>query len=230
MLKKYFNSYYQPPEYNAEADFEWIRTKSGMPWLRLAVTVPYQMMLDEIERVASMMVPHRQEYSEHHGWKSFCIHGKSFDATKEDQHYTDYRPYVWTDLALQYLPKTVEYFATQWPGSGYKRVRIMLLEPGGYISVHSDTEQAGLSPINIAITQPDDCFFVMEKHGIVPFQPGSAFWLDVSNRHTVINQSDQPRWHMIVHQSFDNVEFQNTVVNSYGLLYNKHNEMLYNTN
>jgi len=85
-------------------------------------------------------------------------------------------------------------------------------------------------PVNIAITQPVDCNFVMEKHGSVPFTTGSVFWLDVSNMHTVFNNSDQLRWHIIVHQSFDNVEFQQMVVNSYKNLYNKHNETMHHTN
>jgi hypothetical protein len=59
----------------------------------------------------------------------------------------------------------------------------------------------------------------MAKHGTVPFAPGQALWLDISNQHTVINNSDQSRWHIIVHQSFDN-NFQNMVVNSYKKMYN----------
>ena len=230
MLKKYFNSDYQPPEYNPSADFEWIQGQSTMPWLKLDIEVPHQMILDEIQQVESMLVAHREEYGEHLGWKSFCIHGKSFDATREPAHYNDDRPHVWTPEAVEYMPQTVNYFADQWPGGQYQRIRIMLLEPGGYVSIHSDYAQPQLRPINIAITQPNDCYFVMEKHGRVPFSPGSAFWLDVSNRHTVFNYSDQPRWHIIVHQSLDGIEFQNTVVNSYNMLYNKHNEVLHNTN
>ena len=77
---------------------------------------------------------------------------------------------------------------------------------------------------------PNGCDFVMELHGAVPFKPGNAFWLDISNKHTVFNNSDQPRWHLIIHQNFDNHEFQKLVVNSYQILYNKHNETVHNTN
>ena len=66
----------------------------------------------------------------------------------------------------------------------------------------------------------------MANHGTVPFLPRQAFWLDLSNYHTVINNSDRPRWHVIVHQSFDN-NFQNMVVNSYKQLYNNSNEDRY---
>lgn len=230
MYKKYINAEYQLPTYNPDADFAWIRQRSGLPWLQLCVNVPYKTIAKELEAVQSLLIPHRDDYSEHSGWKSFCIHGKSFDATREEKYYNDSRPYIWTPEAKTLMPSTVEYFATQWPHTSFTRLRVMLLEPGGHISVHSDYSESELSPINIAITQPDNCNFVMEHHGAVPFTAGSAFWLDVSNKHTIFNFSDQPRWHLIVHQSFDNVEFEELVVNSYQILYNQHDETMYNTN
>lgn len=220
MLKKYIDANPTLPGYNATADFAWIQKQSGLPWLLLQIPVPAQTILNEIINIKDFMIDHRDDYSEHQGWKSFCIHGKSHDATREDSYYSDHRPYVWTDLAQRLMPQTVDYFQNHWPGSGYKRVRVMLLEPGGYIALHKDTEIPGLHPINIAITQPTGCDFVMERHGLVPFQPGSAFWLDISNRHTVCNHSQQRRWHIIVHQSFDNEVFQGLVASSYKNLYN----------
>jgi len=229
MLKKYINCRLQLPEYNLNANFDWIKTQSGLPWLPLNVHVPSTEILQEFESALHLLVPHRDGYGEHSGWHSFCIHGKSFDATREDSYYNDSRPHIWTPQAKQYLPKTVEYFS-KWPGTKFTRLRCMLLEPGGYVSVHCDSDKSQLGPINIAITQPNGCDFVMERYGVVPFAVGSAFWLDVSNMHTVFNNSSQPRWHIIVHQSFDDIKFQQLVVNSYKMLYNKHNETMHNTN
>jgi hypothetical protein len=219
MFKKYANCNLQLPEYNPSADFEWIMNASGLPWLQLDIAVPYQDILHEIKNIELLLVDHRDNYGEHRGWKSFCIHGKSYDATREESYYNDNRPYVWTSEAQQCMPLTVDYFATKWPGGQFKRIRVMLLEPGGYISIHQDYAISKLTAINIAITQPTECQFVMAKHGTVPFFPGQALWLDISNQHAVINNSDQPRWHIIVHQSFDN-SFQDMVVNSYKKLYN----------
>jgi len=165
------------------------------------------------------MVPHRDEYAEHQGWFSFCIHGKSYNATREESHYQDNCPYIWTPEASKYMPTTVKYFQ-QWPALLFCRIRIMLLEPGGYITIHRDYDHNCLSAINIAITQPNDCAFVMENYGVVPFERGSAIWMDLSNNHVVFNNSNQRRWHIIVHQTFDS-NFQNLVVNSYKKLYNK---------
>lgn len=220
VLRKFANYLTKLPPYNPFADFRWVRQESNLPWLKLDIAVPRQDMLDEISGFPHELVDHRDEYSEHHGWKSGCLHGKSFTATREDDFYSDSRPHDWTMEALQYFPKTVEYFKKIWPASTYHRLRLMLLEPGGYISVHSDVVSPGMGAINIAITQPNECRFVMADRGTVPFEPGSAFFLDVSNMHTVFNDSDQKRWHIIVHQDFEDIRFQNLVVNSYHGLYN----------
>ena len=219
MFKKYIDSQYQLPPYNANGDFNWIMQNSGLPWLRLDIGIPYQTMLSEIQNIEALLVDHRDDYGEHCGWKSFCIHGKSYDATREESHYNDDRPYVWTAEAQEGMPLTVDYFANIWPGQQFKRVRVMLLEPGGYISIHQDSNISKLTAINIAITQPAECKFVMANHGVVPFKQGQAFWLDLSNQHMVINNSDQARWHIIVHQSFDE-NFKIMALNSYKNMYN----------
>ena len=220
MFKKYVTSQYQLPEYNPNGNFDWIMNHSGLPWLQLDITIPHLTISNEIKNIQSLLVDHRDDYGEHHGWKSFCIHGKSYDATREESHYNDDRPYVWTAEAQQRMPFTVDYFSNTWPGNQFKRVRVMLLEPGGYISIHQDSEISKLTAINVAITQPAECKFVMANHGVVPFESGQAFRLDLSNQHTVINNSNYPRWHIIVHQSFDDT-FQNMVVNSYKKLYTR---------
>jgi hypothetical protein len=78
----------------------------------------------------------------------------------------------------------------------------MLLEPGGYILPHQDRpdEEKRLSVCNISLNNPEGCRFVFKNHGIVPFKDeGSAFLMDISNPHSVWNQSDTPRIHMIIH-------------------------------
>ena len=229
MYLKYINAVCVLPPHNPTATANWIQNQSGLPWLTLDIGVPNQTISQEINNIKSLFTEHREDYNQHQGWSSFCIHGKSYDATREDSYYNDNRPYNWTTQAQQLMPKTVEYFQ-HWPGSDFKRIRVMQLAPGGYITIHNDYEEPGLKPINIAITQPDNCDFVMAKHGRVPFGDGKAMLLDVSNHHVVFNNSNQTRWHIIIHQSFDNIDFENLVVKSYNMLYNKHNEAMHNTN
>jgi len=210
------------PEYKENVSADWIRKHSGLPWLPLDIKIPTDIIFEEIQNIKHLLTAHRDDYAEHSGWSSFCIHGKAYNATREDRYYNDSRPHIWTPEAKELMPQTVEFFK-QWPSAEFSRLRVMRLEPGGWISVHSDTSISSLQPINIAITQPKGCAFVMERHGCVPFKPGKALLLDISNLHTIFNNSDQDRWHLIVHQQF-NLVFDNLVANSYKKFYNKHNE------
>jgi hypothetical protein len=201
-------------------DYDWICNSSGLPWLELAIPVPVNTIHQEIKNIEHLLVDHRDEQGEHSGWKSFCIHGKSFDSTREDSHYDNDTEHHFTNQALTLMPNTVTFFKNNFPAAEYRRVRVMLLEPGGYITVHKDDKSNRLSPVNIAITQPSDCHFVMDKHGEIPFCPGKSFMLDVGNLHTVVNNSNKPRYHLIVH-SKPNQKFKQMVVTQYNILYNK---------
>lgn len=230
VYNKFLNCALVLPPFSNTATFEWIKDSSGLPWLPLEVIIPYQQILEEIKKVESLLVPHRYDHSESQGWSSFCIHGKDADATREDEYYNDDRPYQWTSQAMSHMPITVNYFKHSWPGTGYQRIRVMKLSPGGHIALHQDGTTPGLHPINIAITQPSRCGFVMEHHGCIPFAPGRAFWLDISNKHTLFNDSQEDRWHIIVHQTFEDPKFQEIVVNSYKRLYNNSDENCKNYN
>jgi hypothetical protein len=189
------------PTYNPTADAEWIVSQSQLPWLKLDIELPVKEIHKEILHIIPYLVEHRDTYGDHQGWKSFCIHGKSEDATREDSFYNDSRPYIWTGIAEKLMPVTVNYFRNVWPADSFARLRVMALAPGGIISVHRDIEPPGcLNPVNIAITQPSGCNFYFEKYGIVPYQVGESYMLNISNRHTIINNSNETRYHLIVHQ------------------------------
>lgn len=212
-LKRFRNVEATLPEYCNDITFDQLRF-SGLPYLPLDIAVPVEKILQEILTVD--LVAHRDDHGEHNGWHSFSIHGKSETATREDSYYNDNRPMQWTDK----MPTTVKWFKDVYPADDFARVRVMRLDPGGYISIHSDTENSRLDPVNISITQPEGCDFVMEKHGLVPFTVGTTMWLDVSNRHTVINDSDKPRYHLIVHAK-PNKDFEDIALKSYKKFYNK---------
>jgi len=207
------------PEYNPYANGHWVRTQSGLPWLKLDIDIPAELIFQEILAIKDYFVEHRTDYNEHNSWRSFCIHGKSHDHTREDQYYNDERPYVWTDIAKELMPCTIEFFKNQWPSPEYLRLRVMELAPGGIISVHQDGDfSKTMSPVNIAITQPLDCDFYMEGYGVVPFDIGSSYLLNVTNRHTVINNSNQYRYHIIIHHS--NIEqLDSLILKSYNKCY-----------
>jgi len=207
------------PEYNTDATAEWVCRQSGLPWLKLDIEIPVDTIHKEIQAIQQYLVAHRTDYNEHADWSSFCIHGKAFDATREQEYYNDDRPYIWTNEAVTHMPKTVEFFRDVWPNDGYSRIRVMQLAPGGVISLHRDVPLPGaLYPVNIAITQPAQCKFHMEKFGVVPFETGSSFLLNISNRHTVINNSNEYRYHIIVHH-LSLKELDSLVLKSYNKSY-----------
>jgi hypothetical protein len=198
------------PDRSTPHDYHWITHHSGAPWIDLKITIPIEDILKEIKINTELLVNHRDDYGEHYGWKSFCIHGKSLTTT---QHCDDDRPFHWIPEIIKTMPRTVEYFQS-W-GVDFYRLRVMALEPGGFVSVHSDSNQQGLGPMNIAITQPIDCQFVMEGWGVVPFETGKTFMLDTSNRHAVVNNSNEIRYHIIAHYKNLTDEFKNIVEQSY---------------
>jgi len=219
LIEKYKNKSYQHV-YNFLETFEQVKYQSKLSFMSLPIDIPVEKMHSEILAVHPFLVDHRDQYQEHQGWKSFCIHGKSYDATREDDYYNDQRPYEFTKEARSHMPATVDFFDRVFPYQSYQRVRVMLLEPGGYITVHNDYQTPRLSAVNIAITQPESCHFVMNKVGEVPFKKGSCVWVDISNYHTVFNFSKEPRYHIIVHGT-PSKDFKNLVVEQYKKLYNR---------
>ena len=198
------------PAVTENSDCDWIVDHSGVPWVDLKIAVPVNDVLEEIKNNVDLLVDHRDDYGEHQGWKSFCIHGKSLTTT---QHSIDDREFHWIPEIIKTMPRTVEYFQS-W-GLEFHRLRVMALEPGGFVSIHTDTDRKRLYPINIAITQPTDCKFIMEGWGVVPFEVGKSFILDISNRHAVVNNSNETRYHIIAHYTQLNNKFKNIVENSY---------------
>lgn len=206
------------PERNDLADAKWIITHSGIPWLRLDLHIPADLIFKEIQQATHLLTDHRDDYGENRGWKSFCLHGKSLHQT---QHCDDRRPFRWIPQAQMFLPNTVNFFKS-WSIDSYHRIRVMALEPGGYVSLHRDLRQDSaqtiLGPINIAITQPDNCHFIIKDWGIIPFKTGDAYMPNVTNWHTVINNSNQTRYHIIVHCGEWPESFNHLIERSYQMM------------
>ena len=201
-------------------NYEWIKKDSGLPWLPLDISIPYEEMLKEAISLKNLYVSHRSSDApggyRHKGWKSLCIHGISKEKTN---HYVTYgyknheeTPYGWTDI-IDKCPITVNWLKT-FPYKNYYRVRFMLLEAGGFIAPHRDGDSKSLGPINIALSNPDECYFKMAKFGMVPMKPGIVMMLDVSNEHALVNKSLEDRYHIIIH-GIPGKNFKNLVEKSY---------------
>ena len=111
----------------------------------------------------------------------------------------------------------------------------MELKSKGIISPHSDAPgrlpgEQGIDmldfgvPINIAITHPQKCHMTLEGHGVVPFQDGKAFIINIRNYHSVMNNSLHTRTHLIAHgiPGSQKMNFIDLVANSYRKQYEAH--------
>lgn len=177
---------------------KWIKQSSRLPWLKLNLEVPADNMLAEAAAVYPLAVLHRNNDSFAHysnqGWKSLSLFGENATTTTHTEG-----PKSWTEIA-PLCPHTVEFVKKYWEiNETTGRIRFMWLEPGGYILPHSDRTHPGFYETNVAISQPENCTFRFLDYGTVPFTPGSAFLVDISNKHFVANNSTQMRLHFIVH-------------------------------
>jgi hypothetical protein len=190
--------------------------------LKLPFAVPHAEMLAEAKKLEHCYVQHR-EGEIHAGWKSLCIHGISSVHIKHAEAYgydPETAPYRWTDIA-NLCPVTTSFFKDLFRYRVYHRVRFMMLEPGGYVGPHTDMAKRKLSSINLALNNPEGCQFVLEGQGVIPFEPGSANMLGLYRRHSVWNDSIEPRFHIIIHGARDfTSHWVPTTIHSYEALRN----------
>lgn len=182
-------------------DISAIRENLGYLPLILPFDVPHAAMLAEAKALKDFFVYHRAS-GHHQGWRSLVLHGLSSVHSQGHEHYgyanRDDAPYDWTDIS-RFCPATTAFFRDVFGYDRYDRIRFMLLEPGGYILPHEDVDWKSLGPINLALNNPVGCDFVMEGWGRIPFSSGQANMLAVGHKHAVYNNSDEDRFHIIVH-------------------------------
>ena len=87
----------------------------------------------------------------------------------------------------------------------------MLLEPGGYIEPHTDTNHKVLGAVNFAISNPKECVWHWNE-GTLNFLPGDGYAVNISYTHSVRNNSNQDRYHLIVHH-YDSTDEWKSIMN-----------------
>ena len=169
-----------------------------------------EMFLKEIEKLEELDLFTKHRGDSHPGWSSFVLHGLGHGKTQGYEYYgytnDEEAPYDWTKEALEYCPSIVNYFKELKLKNRYHRVRIMKLEPGGYISIHDDDPKKYRNQWahNIAINNPDGCEMhfwneTFQYAGIVPWKPNDSYLIRIHWKHMVRNLSNENRYHIIVH-------------------------------
>jgi hypothetical protein len=209
---------------------KWILNESDFGWLKLDINIDLGGWQLEAEQADPYFVDHREDESK--GWTSCCLHGISVDKTGAwtNYGYTSEKdvPYQWTELGHK-SPRVTHFWKNQFPTENYRRIRFMQLDSNSAITPHSDMPgrlpgeenfdalDFGV-PINIAVIHPQDCHMVLEGYGIVPFEEGSAFIVNIRNYHSVVNFSNKKRIHVIGHSygyGKQLIDFAQLVVRSY---------------
>jgi hypothetical protein len=180
---------------------------SSEKFVKLDIAFPYKEMLEEAKSLRHRFVPHRDGESQ--GWESLTLHGLGEDKTGswEDYGYAHggdaAKDMFWTDAAKE-CPVTTDFFLNHFPSKKYGRIRFMLLKPGGHIGKHSDSRFPLLENINLVLNNPEDCIWHWDD-GTTFMEPGVAYAMNVHYNHSVYNNSNEDRYHMIVvrHDSTD---------------------------
>ena len=170
--------------------------------LKLDLPIPHEQMLLEAQALRDKFILYRSSYKTT-GWYALPIIGlSSKDPYAWDQY--DYKSarqaaedIKWTEIAKQ-CPVTSNWLKTVYPSNSYGRVRFMLLEAGGVIDFHTDTEHSILGAVNIALNNPPGCAWHWRDSSF-EFKPGDAYSMNISYEHSIRNDSNEDRYHMIVH-------------------------------
>lgn len=154
----------------------------------------------------------------HEGWSAAVLHGIDYTKTEYHSRYGfetfEDAKYNWTEVN-RYTPSLSSFLKNlEW--ERFERVRIMRLAPQGYIMPHTDGNKRMFGPFNIAINNPEGCEFVFRDHGLVPHKAGRGIFLDVGNEHCVYNNSQDYRYHIIVHGHVNNKILQQAIKHTYG--------------
>jgi Aspartyl/Asparaginyl beta-hydroxylase len=177
---------------------------SKSKYLKLDVKVPYREMLAEAIALRNHYILYRQDDYTNLGWHSLPIVGLSStqpyawnvynfkDAREAAEHVS------WTEVSNR-CPTTTNWLKSVYPSNSYGRVRFMLLEAGGYIDFHKDTDYPVLAAINIALNNPPKCKWHWKDGETLAFNPGDVYAMNLSYEHSVRNDSDEDRYHMIIH-------------------------------
>ena len=174
-------------------------------YLKLNLPVPHDLMLAEALALRDQFTSYRTDQDVYRGWHSLTLHGLAYDKGYSWENYPDYidanhasDAMSWTEIA-ENCPVTVNWLKTVFPSNRYGRVRFLLLEAGGSIGLHNDTDVQMLEMVNVALSHPKDCHWYWEDDSEVPFAPGDAYAVNISYPHRVVNNSTEDRYHLIVH-------------------------------
>lgn len=178
---------------------------SKSKYLELNIKTPYIEMANEAKALKEHFITHRPGSYNHKGWKSLVLHGWSEQQTGhwKDYGYTSIDQVIkdlhWTKFS-EMCPVTVNFVKNNFPSEMYGRVRFMLLEAGGYIDEHVDSRVPLLENTNVSLSNPEKCMWNWGDGESMFMTPGKTYVVNIHYPHSVTNNSNEDRYHLIIHR------------------------------
>ena len=194
--------------------------KTTAKFLALDIPFPYEEMLAEARTLKDKYVEHRGDDGTHRGWKSLTLYGLGDTLTES---WADYgyksggdaaKDFKWTDSAHA-CPVTLNFFKNNFPCNKFGRVRLMLVEAGGYISMHNDSSIPMTENINMVLNNPKDCVWKWDDGTPdLHMEPGVAYAMNIHYHHAIYNNSNEDRFHIIVARHDATDEWKNLITSA----------------
>ena len=188
--------------------------------LKLVISVPSVEMLAEAKNLRTNFIKYNQgDDYKHVGWHSLPLYGLGDDKTLawRGYGYTNAEDAIkdmdWTTWSVL-CPITTKWLKEIFPSKQLGRVRFMLLEAGGYIAPHTDSDQRILEAVNIALNNPVECKWEWSDGTELVFNPGDAMAVNISYEHAIYNRSQEDRYHLIIHHYDSLPSWKELMINS----------------
>ena len=190
---------------------------SDAKYVELDIAIDHLGILEEARALKDHFLTHRRGSYDHKGWRSLVLHGWN---NEQSGHWKDYgyqtideviKDMHWTELSKK-CPKTVDFIKNRFPSNSFGRVRFMLLEAGGYIGEHTDSSVPLLENTNISLSNPKDCVWQWGDKDTLYMTPGKTYVMNIHYPHSVYNNSNEDRYHLIVHR-FDSTPEWKSLLN-----------------
>lgn len=193
--------------------------KSKGKYLKLDIQIPYKEMCKEAFSLIDKFSPHRGDEYGHNGWESLTIHGLGYNK-HESYHAYGYKKgkdaskdMHWTEIADQ-CPITTTWLKEVFPCNNYGRVRFMLLRAGGKIDLHNDSSIELIENTNVALNNPVGCKWIWGDGDELLMEPGGIYAMNLFYDHTVVNNSNQDRMHLIIARHDTTNEWKSLIENA----------------
>jgi hypothetical protein len=190
-------------------------------YMKLDLSIPHEQMYIEAKNLRDLYIPYYP--TSFNKW--YCLPIKGIDADNpfhwqggpnkgKYKSANDFASHVkWTKIS-EMCPITTEWLKTVYPSNSLGRVRFMLLEAGGSLGYHTDNDVNLFGNINIALNNPIGCKWLWLDGESLEFNPGDIYTINTSYKHSVVNESEEDRYHIIIHHNDSTDEYKKLMITS----------------